>query len=179
MTVIAFVQLGAAMLSQARATDHGNTRIAFMGEIPIFFFSRHTIRVDAQRHRAEITGGYQVGLAATSPGFFAASRQIRVVHIHQHWRRSAEGEQLYKVIQEKKAGGGAGGGSKGESLHPRTTFVAMKAVGHAPWLSRRRGRARAVAQSLLGFNSGSFCRRRLQGLAGIGGTKTDIYGGRI
>jgi GYF domain 2 len=137
MTVIAFVQLGAAMLSQGVPQITEITRIAFMGDPDI---PEYTIRVMRNGTEAEITGGIRFGLAADFTRILRASRQIRVVHLNSIGGRIAEGEQLYKVILDNNL----------------TTFVAAKCLS-ACTMAFAAGRERVLLhRAVLGFHRGSF-----------------------
>lgn len=137
MTVIAFVQLGAAILSQGVAQIAEITRIAFLGDPDI---PEYAIRVMRNGTEAEINGGIRFGLADEFSKILRASRQIRVVHLHSIGGRIAEGEQLYKVIQDNHL----------------TTFVSVKCLS-ACTMAFAAGRERVLLHgAVLGFHRGSF-----------------------
>jgi hypothetical protein len=137
MAVIAFVQLGAAILSQGVPQITEITRIAFLDDPDI---PEYAIRVMRNGTEAEITGGIRFGLADEFSKILRASRQIRVVHLNSIGGRIAEGEQLYKAIKDNNL----------------TTYVSAKCLS-ACTMAFAAGRERVLLHgAVLGFHRGSF-----------------------
>jgi hypothetical protein len=137
MAVLAFLQLGIAVLSQGAPQIAEVSRIVFLHDPDI---PEYSIRVMRNGTEAEITGGIKFGLAADFSKILRASRQIRVVHLNSIGGRIGEGEQLYKVIQDNNL----------------ITYVSLECLS-ACTMAFAAGRERVLLHgAVLGFHRGSF-----------------------
>ena len=143
MAVIAFLQLGASLISTAAPQITEMSRIAFLDDPDI---PQYSLRVMRNGTEAEITGGIKYGLAADFAKVLRASRQIRVVHLNSIGGRIGEGEALYDVI-------------RGNHL---ITYVSEKCLS-ACTLAFSAGRERVLGHgAVLGFHRGSFAGEDLR-----------------
>lgn len=143
MTVIAFLQLAAAIVTSAIPQVKEVSRMAFMDDpdIPEYF-----IRVMRDGTEAEITGGIKYGLANDFEKILSASRRIRVVHLNSIGGRIGEGERLYNLIRSGKL----------------TTYVSSKCLS-ACTLAFSGGAERVLLHgAVLGFHRGKFAGEDLQ-----------------
>jgi hypothetical protein len=137
MTVIAILQLAAAIVTSAIPQVTEASRMAFMDDPDIPDYS---IRVMRNGTEAELTGGIKYGLTDDLKKIFQASRQIRVVHLNSVGGRIGEGEKLYNVIRERRL----------------TTYVSANCMS-ACTLAFSGGAERVLLHgAVLGFHRGSF-----------------------
>jgi hypothetical protein len=143
MTVIAFLQLGLALITAAVPQVTEMSRIAFLNDPDI---PEYALRVMRNGTEAEITGGIKFGLAADFTKILRASRQIRVVHLNSIGGRIGEGEALYDVIKNNHL----------------ITYVSERCLS-ACTLAFSAGRERVLGHgAILGFHRGSFAGEDLK-----------------
>jgi GYF domain 2 len=137
MTVIAILQLAAAIVTSAIPQVTEASRMAFLDDPDIPDYS---IRVMRNGTEAELTGGIKYGLTDDLKKIFQASRQIRVVHLNSVGGRIGEGEKLYNFIRDRRL----------------TTYVSANCMS-ACTLAFSGGAERVLLHgAVLGFHRGSF-----------------------
>jgi hypothetical protein len=143
MTVIAFLQLAAALITAATPQIAEMSRIAFLNDPDV---PEYSLRVMRNGTEAEITGGIKFGLAADFTKILRASRRIRVVHLNSVGGRIGEGEALYHVIQDNHL----------------ITYVSQRCLS-ACTLAFSAGSERVLGHGgVLGFHRGSFAGEDLK-----------------